>query len=113
MLRKKVQALADKQYIHNVDSDVNKNVPRPAGSAGNNFNIQNEMGLGGNTNDREQYLAIMVYRVPNQDNNLTMDLVKRNMHNLTHQASINWEQPWAKTPAGAKEKLFAVVSQIH
>jgi hypothetical protein len=42
-----------------------------------------------------------------------MDLVKRNMHNLTHQASINWEQPWAKTPAGAKEKLFAVVSQIH
>jgi hypothetical protein len=38
-------------------------------------------------------MAIMVYRVPNQDNNLTLDLVKRNMHDLTHQASINWEQP--------------------
>ncbi|KAJ7310836.1 hypothetical protein DFH08DRAFT_1088007 [Mycena albidolilacea] len=95
-LRKKVQALADKQRIHDVDSDVNENVPRPAGSAGNNFNIQNEMGLGGNTNDREQYLAIM-----------------RNMHDLTHQASINWEQPWAKTPAGAKEKLFAVARERH
>ncbi|KAJ7845963.1 hypothetical protein B0H14DRAFT_3454699 [Mycena olivaceomarginata] len=88
-LRKKVQALADKQRIHDLDSDVNENVPRPA-------NIQNEMGLGGNANDREQYLAIM-----------------RNMHDLTHQASINWEQPRAKTPAGAKEKLFAVARERH
>ncbi|KAJ6623838.1 hypothetical protein B0H10DRAFT_2008640, partial [Mycena sp. CBHHK59/15] len=38
---------------------------------------------------------------------------KRNMHDLVHQAGINWELPWAETPAEAKGKLFAVARDRH
>ncbi|KAJ7440627.1 hypothetical protein B0H11DRAFT_2205136 [Mycena galericulata] len=34
-------------------------IPRPRGSAGNNFNIQNEMGLGGSRANREIYKALL------------------------------------------------------
>ncbi|KAJ6610248.1 hypothetical protein B0H10DRAFT_2438094 [Mycena sp. CBHHK59/15] len=37
----------------------------------------------------------------------------RNMHDLVHQAGINWELPWAETPAEAKGKLFAVARDRH
>jgi hypothetical protein len=38
-------------------------IPRPAGTAGNDFNIQNEMGLGGSQANREIYKALMVREV--------------------------------------------------
>jgi hypothetical protein len=56
-----VQTLSQKQGTTSSDDrDSDVPVPRPAGSAGNNFNIQDEMGLGRNAADREQYLAIQV-----------------------------------------------------
>ncbi|KAF7332812.1 hypothetical protein MSAN_02432400 [Mycena sanguinolenta] len=93
-LKKKVASLRNN---NNGDDQVIEDlIPRPAGSAGNNFNIQNEMGLGRGAEDRLQYLAIM-----------------RNMRDLVLQAGINWEQPWAKTSAAQKEKLFAVARKRH
>ncbi|KAJ6538262.1 hypothetical protein DFH09DRAFT_893741, partial [Mycena vulgaris] len=71
-------------------------IPRPAGSAGNNFNIQDAMGLGQNEKDRELYKALM-----------------RNTRDLVLQAGINWELAWAKTPAEAKAKLYAVARERH
>ncbi|KAJ7086218.1 hypothetical protein C8R44DRAFT_893673 [Mycena epipterygia] len=95
-LKKQVQTLTAKSAANSNDDGNIGMVPRPAGSAGNNFNIQNAMGLGHNAEDRERYLAVM-----------------RNMRDITLQAGINWEQPWAKTSAAAKENLFAVARERH
>ncbi|KAJ6479117.1 hypothetical protein C8R45DRAFT_1216404 [Mycena sanguinolenta] len=71
-------------------------IPRPAGSAGNNFNIQNEMGLGGSAANREIYKALM-----------------RNLRDLALQAGVQWECPWAEVPASEKAKLFDVARARH
>ncbi|KAJ6544902.1 hypothetical protein B0H10DRAFT_2447815 [Mycena sp. CBHHK59/15] len=71
-------------------------IPRPAGSAGNNFNIEDAMGLGGCAADHDQYKALL-----------------HNVRDLTLQARVNWEQPWAKTPADVKAQLFAVARDRH
>ncbi|KAJ7655447.1 hypothetical protein B0H17DRAFT_1073443 [Mycena rosella] len=71
-------------------------IPRPAGSAGNTFNIQNEMGLGGSRANRDIYKALM-----------------RNVRDLTLQAGINWELPWAQIPASNKASLFDVARARH
>ncbi|KAJ7114645.1 hypothetical protein C8R43DRAFT_1156415 [Mycena crocata] len=54
------------------------------------------MGLCRNEKDHEMYKALM-----------------RNVRDLTHQAGVNWELPWAKTPADVKAKLFAVARRCH
>ncbi|KAJ7463886.1 hypothetical protein B0H11DRAFT_2240829 [Mycena galericulata] len=72
------------------------NIPRPPGTAGTHFNIRNAMGLGKTAKDGDQYLALL-----------------RNMRDLTLQAGINWEVPWAKMSAEAKGKLFAVPRERH
>ncbi|KAJ7653020.1 hypothetical protein B0H17DRAFT_1186397 [Mycena rosella] len=74
-------------------ADETEQLARPAGSS---FNIQNEMGLGKNRKDREIYKALL-----------------RNTRDLVLQAGINWELPWAKTPADAKAKLYAVARERH
>ncbi|KAJ7735355.1 hypothetical protein B0H16DRAFT_1731391 [Mycena metata] len=71
-------------------------IPRPAGAAGNNFNIQNEMGLGGSAANREIYKSLL-----------------RNVRDLTLQAGIDWERPWSETPAAAKAKLYDVARARH
>ncbi|KAJ7138979.1 hypothetical protein C8R44DRAFT_867150 [Mycena epipterygia] len=71
-------------------------IPRPAGSAGNDFNIQNEMGLGASRANRAIYKSLM-----------------RNIRDLTLQAGIDWERPWAETAAAAKAKLFDVARARH
>ncbi|KAJ7780646.1 hypothetical protein DFH07DRAFT_949876 [Mycena maculata] len=96
-LLKQVDALMSaRQQGTNSDSDGIEMIPRPPGSAGNNFNIQDEMGLGRNAEDRERYKALM-----------------RNIRDLVLQAGINWEVPWAKVPAEAKGKLYAVARKRH
>ncbi|KAJ7480047.1 hypothetical protein B0H11DRAFT_1265206 [Mycena galericulata] len=71
-------------------------IPRPRGSAGNNFNIRNEMGLGGSRANREIYKALL-----------------RNIRDLTLTAGIEWERPWSEISAGAKAKLFEVARLRH
>ncbi|KAJ7028736.1 hypothetical protein C8F04DRAFT_52437 [Mycena alexandri] len=71
-------------------------IERPKGTAGNDFNIQDEMGLGGCDEDRQQYLTIMAE---------TRDLVL--------EAGIKWEVPWSKTPAELKGKFYAVARERH
>ncbi|KAJ7730419.1 hypothetical protein B0H16DRAFT_1469582 [Mycena metata] len=71
-------------------------IPRPAGAAGNDFNIQNEMGLGGSAANREIYKSLL-----------------RNVRDLTLQAGIDWERPWSETPAAAKAKLYDVARARH
>ncbi|KAJ7442915.1 hypothetical protein B0H11DRAFT_470882 [Mycena galericulata] len=71
-------------------------IARPRGSAGNNFNIQNEMGLGGSRANREIYKALL-----------------RNIRDLTLAAGIEWERPWSEISAGAKAKLFEVARLRH
>ncbi|KAJ7760283.1 hypothetical protein DFH07DRAFT_957663 [Mycena maculata] len=71
-------------------------IARPPGSAGTNFNIRDSMGLGRTVKDGEQYRAIL-----------------RNMRDLTLQAGINWESPWAQIPSEQKAKLFAVERERH
>ncbi|KAJ7110209.1 hypothetical protein C8R43DRAFT_1113767 [Mycena crocata] len=93
-LRKRVQVLTAGKPSATAGSI--QMVPRPAGSAGKDFNIQDAMGLCGNEKDHEMYKALM-----------------RNVRELTHQAGVNWELPWAKTPADVKAKLFAVARERH
>ncbi|KAJ7125724.1 hypothetical protein C8R43DRAFT_1135292 [Mycena crocata] len=71
-------------------------IPRPAGSAGTNFNIQNEMGLGTGRTNCNQYLCLM-----------------RNLHDLTIQSGMNWELTWSELPASGKAKLFDVARARH
>ncbi|KAJ7862316.1 hypothetical protein B0H13DRAFT_2354787 [Mycena leptocephala] len=66
-------------------------IPRPAGTSGNDFNIQNEMGLGGSQANREIYKALM-----------------RNLRDLALQAGIQWESTWAEIPTGVKARLFDI-----
>ncbi|KAJ6607277.1 hypothetical protein B0H10DRAFT_1956375 [Mycena sp. CBHHK59/15] len=73
-----------------------QSIPRPAGSARSGFSIQDAMGLGGNAADREAYKAI-----------------QRNLRDLTLNACINIEVPWADMPAVAKAQLFAVARERH
>ncbi|KAJ7081960.1 hypothetical protein C8R44DRAFT_894931 [Mycena epipterygia] len=71
-------------------------IPRPRGSAGNNFNIEEEMGLGDTAADHDQYKAL-----------------QRNLRDLMLQARINWEVPWAEVAASSKGQLFAVARERH
>ncbi|KAJ7105987.1 hypothetical protein C8R44DRAFT_942591 [Mycena epipterygia] len=71
-------------------------IPRPRGSAGNNFNIEEEMGLGDTAADHDQYKA-----------------PQRNLRDLMLQARINWEVPWAEVAASSKGQLFAVARERH
>ncbi|KAJ7831080.1 hypothetical protein B0H13DRAFT_2371646 [Mycena leptocephala] len=67
-------------------------LPREAaGTSGNDFNIQNEMGLGGSQANREIYKALM-----------------RNLRDLALQAGIQWESTWAEIPTGVKARLFDI-----
>ncbi|KAJ7204050.1 hypothetical protein GGX14DRAFT_398360 [Mycena pura] len=93
VLRKQVEKLTAPDKV--IDDAVDM-VPRPAGSAGKDYNIQDEMGLGRKPENREIYKGLM-----------------RNTRDLTLQAGINWELPWAKTPAEAKAKLYAVARERH
>ncbi|KAJ7119408.1 hypothetical protein C8R44DRAFT_877838 [Mycena epipterygia] len=90
-LQKRLEALSGQKMPDNPEQ-----VPRPAGSAGNNYNIQNEMGLGGSRANREIYLALL-----------------RDLGELTHTAAIDWERPWFEIPAGATAKLFDVARAKH
>ncbi|KAJ7019951.1 hypothetical protein C8F04DRAFT_1275660 [Mycena alexandri] len=69
-------------------------ITRPHGSAGNDFNIEEEMGLGGSAADQEQYKAIQ-------------------MRPRVSAARIDWETPWGQIPAAAKAQLFAVARERH
>ncbi|KAJ7256047.1 hypothetical protein C8J57DRAFT_1721612 [Mycena rebaudengoi] len=96
-VRKKLAKL--KAHTKAADNEAEKApamIPRPAGSAGNDFSIEFAMGLGTNRADDEQYKALM-----------------RNIRDLTLQARINWEEPWSQTPAGVKAQLFAVARERH
>ncbi|KAJ7666789.1 hypothetical protein DFH06DRAFT_1294984 [Mycena polygramma] len=75
---------------------ASEKIPRPSGTAGNDFNIQDAMGLGGNTTDREKYKMLL-----------------RNLRDLLLQAGIPWELPWAKVPVGLKDKFFRVAAKKH
>ncbi|KAJ7891645.1 hypothetical protein B0H14DRAFT_3428431 [Mycena olivaceomarginata] len=79
-----------------VEDSEREKIPRPAGSAGNNFNIQNAMGLGNGRANREIYKGIL-----------------RNLRDLLLQAGINWESPWAQVPVDAKSKFFRVARKRH
>ncbi|KAJ7745838.1 hypothetical protein DFH07DRAFT_776603 [Mycena maculata] len=70
-------------------------IPRPAGSAGNDFNIQDAMGLE-SAKDRERYKLLM-----------------RSLRDLVLAAGIPWELPWAKVPVSLKDKFFNVAAKQH
>ncbi|KAJ7017126.1 hypothetical protein C8F04DRAFT_1200920 [Mycena alexandri] len=71
-------------------------IPRPKGSAGSDFNIQDAMGLGHGRKNRKNYKSIM-----------------RSCRDLVLQARIDWERPWAEVSAATKSKAFAVAEERH
>ncbi|KAJ6548501.1 hypothetical protein B0H19DRAFT_1074359 [Mycena capillaripes] len=77
-------------------TDNPEKIPRPAGSAGNDFNIQNEMHLGGSRANRDIYKSLMRY-----------------IREIAIQTGINWELPWSQVPAAAKAQLFDVCRARH
>ncbi|KAJ7819664.1 hypothetical protein B0H13DRAFT_2378202 [Mycena leptocephala] len=68
-------------------------VPRPAGST---FNIQDAMGLGKGSRNRENYKTTQRY-----------------LRDLTLQAGVNWEKLWSEVTAETKGKMFAVARNKH
>lgn len=96
-----------------------KSIPRPKGTAGTNFSIQEAMGLSGSTKKYETYKAIQV-RMRCECHAAIGELVtltqmprsQRNLRDLAMNARINWEVPWAQVPARDKAKLFEVVSAV-
>ncbi|KAJ7161655.1 hypothetical protein C8R46DRAFT_1283945 [Mycena filopes] len=80
----------------NVTGDVDVKIQRPKGTAGNDYNIQDEMGLAGCDEDRKQYVLVM-----------------GDVRDIVHEAGIKWEQPWGKVPAEVKGKFFAVARERH
>ncbi|KAJ7232993.1 hypothetical protein B0H12DRAFT_1239481 [Mycena haematopus] len=71
-------------------------VPRPAGTAGMDFSIQEAMGLAGSHQDYEQYKSI-----------------QRAVRDLALNARINWELPWKQIPVQQKSTLFDVARGRH
>ncbi|KAJ7079847.1 hypothetical protein C8R44DRAFT_754543 [Mycena epipterygia] len=70
--------------------------PRPAGTAGTNFNIQDAMGLGRGRKNWEFYKTFLC-----------------NLRDLAIQAGVNWEIPWSETSVEVKNKLFEVARKRH
>ncbi|KAG6826407.1 hypothetical protein H0H92_015914 [Tricholoma furcatifolium] len=75
---------------------VEKMVPRPKGTAGHHFSIQEGMELGDTAKKAEIYKALVRY-----------------IHRLTDQSPINWEHSWSKIPARDKANLFEVCRKAH
>jgi hypothetical protein len=95
----------------NGGSNPDSQIPRPHGTAGTHFSIQEAMGLAGSQKRYETYKTIQV-RVydPLLVTSHAFDVEQRNLRDLTLNARINWEVPWAQVPAREKAKLFEVVS---
>ncbi|KAG6808297.1 hypothetical protein H0H92_004616 [Tricholoma furcatifolium] len=73
-----------------------KMVPRPQGTAGHHFSIQEEMGLGDTVKKAETYKALVRY-----------------IRRLTDQSPINWENSWTKISPRDKANLFEVCRKEH
>ncbi|KAG6835433.1 hypothetical protein H0H93_001518 [Arthromyces matolae] len=68
-----------------------KMIPRPDGTAGHHFSIQEEMGLSGSAKKIGEYKALV-----------------RFIHQMTMQSRMNWEMPWTKIAPRDKANLFDV-----
>lgn len=69
------------------------------------------MELDGSQHKHETYKALQVSRLSGQwDIGLTLLIQRqRHIHELTLNARINWELPWAQIPAQDKVSLYQVV----
>jgi hypothetical protein len=109
-LRKRIEDLTDKPHDgHNAGVAV---IPRPHGTAGTNFSIQEAMGLSGSTKKYETYKGIQVRWAGTTCGRRRSYSPQRNLRDLAMNARINWEVPWAQVPARDKAKLFEVVSAV-
>jgi len=85
-------------------------IPRPKGTAGTDFSIQEEMGLSGSTKGYDIYKGIQVRWESSMNILLTKLKIKRNLRDLMLNARINWERRWADVPLKDKALLFDVVN---
>jgi hypothetical protein len=109
-LQKRIAEMVENS-TQNGGSNPGSQIPRPDGTAGTHFSIQEAMGLAGSQKRYETYKAIQV-RIddPLLVTSHALDVEQRNLRDLTLNARINWEVPWAQVPAREKAKLFEVVS---
>jgi hypothetical protein len=105
-LRKELEA--ELQMAKNKEDHVM--IPRPKGSAGTHFSIQEAMGLSGSTKKYDTYKAIQVRRGWRGWEPYADILLQRNLRDLMLNARINWEVCWAKIPCKDKGILFEIVS---
>jgi len=60
-LQEKLDEGGELQSAGSNERDVHDMIPRPKGTAGTNFSIQEEMGLAGSTKKYDKYKAIQVH----------------------------------------------------
>lgn len=110
-LRKQLeQARTDRESA--IVTDTPEMIPRPRGTAGNDYSTEVEMQLGDTADNHDAFKGIQVRHCPQFVPITDLALVKRTLRDLVLQARINWEVQWSEVPAASKAQLYAVVSAI-
>ncbi|KAJ7851748.1 hypothetical protein B0H13DRAFT_2359844 [Mycena leptocephala] len=71
-------------------------IPRPRGTAGNDYSTEVEMQLGDTADNHDAFKGI-----------------QRTLRDLVLQARINWEVQWSEVSAASKAQLYAVARERH
>ena len=98
-----------KQLDENEQEVTGDMVPRPKGTAGADWSIQEAMGLAGSEKKHGIYRALVVSINHNIVPSYPHLSEQRQIRDLTLNARIKWDSKWADIPASDKAKLFQVV----
>lgn len=100
--------LASSKASNDTTNDV-ASIPRPSGTAGTHFSIQEAMGLAGTDKKDLMYHALQV-RLPLSKTAVTYKNIQRRIHDLVGFCKIDYQQTWKQIPAKKKSQLFESVS---
>jgi hypothetical protein len=108
-LQKKLNNTADTSTAHKKKEHII--IPRPAGTAGKDWSIQEEMGLSKTIEGHKTYKASIVRQKKMfMTGSLHTTISQCQIHDITPPSQINWEVLWSQVQPKEMATLFDVVS---